>query len=291
MFKNYIKIAIRNLWKNKAFSAINIFGLASGLAICLLILFYVNNELGYDQYNTKSDRIYRVDGDLQFGGNHFVLAQSPDPLGPTLKQDFPQVEQYVRFRDHGGIMVKKGNENVEENKVIYTDSTLFSVFTLPMIQGDPSTALVQPNSVVITESTAKKYFNSTDVVGKTMIIGDTGNYKITGVIKDIPKQSHFHYDFFISMYGQLSSYEINQWTSNNFNTYIVLKKGTNADQLSSQLNGFVMRYVAPVFKSMNLTPEEFAKQGNHLHYSLIPLEKIHLYSNKSGELEANGNIQ
>jgi putative ABC transport system permease protein len=291
MFKNYIKIAIRNLWKNKAFSAINIFGLASGLAICLLILFYVNNELGYDQYNTKSDRIYRVDGDLQFGGNHFVLAQSPDPLGPTLKQDFPQVEQYVRFRDHGGIMVKKGNENVEENKVIYTDSTLFSVFTLPMIQGDPSTALVQPNSVVITENTAKKYFNSTDVVGKTMIIGDTGNYKITGVIKDIPKQSHFHYDFFISMYGQLSSYEINQWTSNNFNTYIVLKKGTNADQLSSQLNGFVMRYVAPVFKSMNLTPEEFAKQGNHLHYSLIPLEKIHLYSNKSGELEANGNIQ
>jgi putative ABC transport system permease protein len=291
MFKNYIKIAIRNLWKNKAFSAINLFGLASGLAICLLILFYVNNELGYDQYNTKSDRIYRVDGDLQFGGNHFVLAQSPDPLGPTLKQDFPQVEQYVRFRDHGGIMVKKGNENVEENKVIYTDSTLFSVFTLPMIQGDPSTALVQPNSVVITENTAKKYFNSTDVVGKTMIIGDTGNYKITGVIKDIPKQSHFHYDFFISMYGQLSSYEINQWTSNNFNTYIVLKKGTNADQLSSQLNGFVMRYVAPVFKSMNLTPEEFAKQGNHLHYSLIPLEKIHLYSNKSGELEANGNIQ
>jgi putative ABC transport system permease protein len=291
MFKNYIKIAIRNLWKNKAFSAINIFGLASGLAICLLILFYVNNELGYDQYNTKSNRIYRVDGDLQFGGNHFVLAQSPDPLGPTLKQDFPQVEQYVRFRDHGGIMVKKGNENVEENKVIYTDSTLFSVFTLPMIQGDPSTALVQPNSVVITENTAKKYFNSTDVVGKTMIIGDTGNYKITGVIKDIPKQSHFHYDFFISMYGQLSSYEINQWTSNNFNTYIVLKKGTNADQLSSQLNGFVMRYVAPVFKSMNLTPEEFAKQGNHLHYSLIPLEKIHLYSNKSGELEANGNIQ
>lgn len=291
MFKNYFKIAFRNLWKNKGFSAINIFGLASGLAICLLILFYVNNELGYDQYNTKADQIYRVDGDLQFGGNHFVLAQAPDPMGPTLKQDFPQVEQFVRFRDHGGIMVKKGNQNIEENKVIYTDSTLFSVFTLPMIQGDPSTALVQPNSVVITESTAKKYFNSTDVVGKTMIIGDTGNYKITGVIKDIPKQSHFHFDFFISMYGQLSPYEINQWTSNNFNTYIVLKKGTNAGHLSSQLNGFVMRYVAPVFQSMNLTPEEFKKQGNYLHYNLTPLEKIHLYSNKSGELEANGNIQ
>jgi putative ABC transport system permease protein len=107
MFKNYLKIAFRNLWKNKGFSAINIFGLASGFAICLLILFYVNNELGYDQYNTKADRIYRIDGDLQFGGNHFVLAQVPDPMGAALKQDFPQVEQYVRFRGHGGIMVKK----------------------------------------------------------------------------------------------------------------------------------------------------------------------------------------
>jgi len=291
MFKNYLKIAFRNLWKNKGFSAINIFGLASGLAICLLILFYVNNELGYDRYNTKADRIYRIDGDLQFGGNHFVLAQVPDPMGAALKQDFPQVEQYVRFRGHGGIMVKKGNQNIEEDKVIYTDSTLFSVFTLPMIQGDPATALTQPNSVVITESTAQKYFNSTDVVGKTLTIGDTGNYKITGVIKDVPKQSHFHYDFFISIYGQLSPYEINQWTSNNFNTYIVLKKGTDPKALSSQLNGFVMRYVAPVFQSMNITPEQFAKQGNYLHYTLTPLEKIHLYSNKSGELEANGNIQ
>jgi putative ABC transport system permease protein len=291
MFKNYLKIAFRNLWKNKGFSAINIFGLASGLAICLLILFYVNNELGYDQYNTKADRIYRIDGDLQFGGNHFVLAQVPDPMGAALKQDFPQVEQYVRFRGHGGIMVKKGNQNIEEDKVIYTDSTLFSVFTLPMIQGDPTTALTQPNSVVITESTAQKYFNSTDVVGKTLTIGDTGNYKITGVIKDVPKQSHFHYDFFISIYGQLSPYEINQWTSNNFNTYIVLKKGTDPKALSRQLNGFVMRYVAPVFQSMNITPEQFAKQGNYLHYTLTPLQKIHLYSNKTGELEANGNIQ
>lgn len=291
MLKHYLKISIRNLWKSKGFSAINIFGLASGLAICLLILFYVNNELGYDHYNTKADRIYRIDADLQFGGKHFILPQTPDPLGPALKQDFPQVEQYVRFRDHGGIIVKKENENIVEDKVIYTDSTLFSVFTLPMIHGDPSTALTRPNSVVITESIAKKYFNSTDVVGKTMIISTTENFKITGVIKDIPKQSHFHFDFFISMYGQLSPHEINQWTGNNFNTYIVLRKGANANQLSGQLNDYVMKFVAPLFSSWNLTAEEFAKQGNYLHYSLMPLTKIHLYSNKSGELEANGNIQ
>ena len=237
MIKNYFKIALRNLWKNKGFSVINIFGLASGLSICLLILFYVTNELGYDQYNSKADRIYRVDADLLFGGNHFDLTQVPDPMGAELKRNFPQVEQYVRLRDHGSIMVKKGNQNIEEDKVILADSTLFSVFTLPMIAGNPTEALTQPNSVVITESTAKKYFNSTDVVGKTMIFGDTGYYKITGVIQDIPKQSHFHFDFFISMYGQLSIYEINQWASNNFNTYIVLKKGADEKQLSSSWMG------------------------------------------------------
>jgi putative ABC transport system permease protein len=291
MIKNYLKVALRNLWKNKGFSAINIFGLASGLSICLLILFYVTNELGYDQYNVKSDRIYRVDGDLLFGGNHFDLAQAPDPMGAELKANFPQVEQYVRFRDHGGIMVKKGNQNIEEDKVILADSTVFSVFSLPMIAGNPSEALKQPNSVVITESIAKKYFNSTEAVGKTMIFGDTGYYKITGVIKDIPKQSHFHYDFFISMYGQLRPYEINQWASNNFNTYVVLKKGVDEKQFSKLLDPFVMKHVAPVFQSMNVTPEQFKAQGNYLHYTLMPLTNIHLYSNKTGELEANGNIQ
>lgn len=284
-------IAFRSLFKNMGFSAINILGLAIGLAVCLLILFYVNNELGYDKYNANSDRIYRIDADLKFGGNEWTIAQTPDPLGAALKQDFPQVEQYVRFRDHGGVLVKKGNENIEENRVINVDSTLFSVFTLPMIEGDPATALVNPHSVVITESTAKKYFNATNVVGKTMTFNDTELYKITGVIKDVPQQSHFHYDFFVSMYGQLGRYEINQWTSNNFNTYILLKKGTDAKAFSAKLDNYVMKHVAPLFSTWNITEEEFKQQGNYLHYSLIPLEKIHLYSNRSGELEGNGNIQ
>ncbi len=144
MIKNYFKIAFRNLWNNKGFSAINIVGLAVGLATCLLMLFYVTDELSYDKFNEKADRIYRVDGDIQFGGNHFVLAVAPDPMGPALKNDFPQVEQYVRFRGYGGLLVKKGNQNISEDKVIYADSTLFDVFTLPMIQGDPNTALKEP---------------------------------------------------------------------------------------------------------------------------------------------------
>ena len=132
-------------------------------------------------------------------------------------------------------------------QVILADSTLFDVFTLHMISGDPHTALVEPNSVVITETTARKYFNSTDVVGKALTVNDTSVYKITGVIKDVPKESHFHYDFFLSMYGQLSPYEINQWTSNNFNTYIVLGNKADAKKIDAQLNGFVMKYVEPFF--------------------------------------------
>src|SRR4051812_26676829 len=155
MLRNYLKIAFRNLWKSKGFSAINIIGLAIGLATCLLIILFVLDELSYDRYNKKADRIYRVDGDIKFGGNRYILAVAPDPMGATLKKDYPQVEQYVRFRDLGGLLLKKGNENVQEDKVVYADSTLFDVFTFPLLDGDPQTALQAPNSLVITATTAR----------------------------------------------------------------------------------------------------------------------------------------
>ena len=290
MIKNYLKIAFRNLWNNKGFSAINIAGLAIGLATCLLMLFYVTDELSYDKFNEKADRIYRVDGDIQFGGNHFVLAVAPDPMGPALKKDFPQVEQYVRFRGYGGLLVKKGNANINEDRVIYADSTLFDVFTLPMIQGDPKTALTEPNSVVITETTAKKYFNSIDVVGKNLVINDTANFKITGVIKDVPSQSHFNFDFFVSLSSNDESRQ-NNWVSNNFNTYIVLKKGADPKKLESQFDAMVIKYVGPQVKQlMNIDMETFAKSGNFDTYHLTPLTSIHLHSNKTAELGPNGSI-
>lgn len=294
MFKNYIKTAIRNLMKSKGFSAINIIGLAAGLASCLLIILYVTNELSYDHYNTKLDQIYRIDGDLQFGGHNWILASSPDPLGPALKKDLPQVKQFVRFRSHGGMKVKKGDQNIQEDNVILTDSTLFDVFTLPMLAGDPHTALVFPNSVVITQSIADKYFPKSSpaaVLGKSLTINDTGLYKITGIIQDIPKASHFHFDFFVSMYGKLAPYEIDQWTNNNFNTYILLDKSADPKKLNAQLSDYVMKYVKPFFKSLNINEEEFKKQGNYLHYVLMPLSRIHLHSQKLAELEPNSDIQ
>src|SRR5690348_6649858 len=117
MLKNYIKVAFRNLWRNKGFSSINIIGLAIDLATCLLITIYVMDELSYDRFNKNADRIYRVDGDIQFGGTHFVLAVAPDQMGPTLVKDYPQVEQAVRFRGYGGFNVKKGTQNVLESRV------------------------------------------------------------------------------------------------------------------------------------------------------------------------------
>ena len=291
MIKNYFKIAFRNLWKHKGFSAINIFGLAVGIAVCLLIMLFVIDELSYDKFNSKADRIYRVDGDIKFGGTHFILAVAPDPMGPTLKKDYPQVEEYVRFRDNGGFRVKKGNENVQENKVIYTDSSLFDVFTLPIIAGDPKTALTDPKSVVITETIAKKYFNSTDIVGKTLVVNDTGNYKISGVIKNIPTQSHFNFDFFVSM-STIDESRKNNWLSNNFNTYILLKEDADAKALEAQLETVTNKYVGEQAQQyLNMSMKEFKKMGNFDNYSLTPLTKIHLHSDKVAELGANGNLQ
>ena len=195
MFKNYLKVALRNLWKNKAFSAINIIGLASGLAVCLLIVLYVVDELSYDKYNANADHIYRVDADIFFNDTSQFFAVAPDPLAPALIRDYPEIEQMVRLNYQGIYWLKKIIKMYRIINAVFADSTFFKVFTIPMIEGDPATALNEPNSIVIDETTAKKYFNSTNVVGKTLYVDNTTNCKITGVIKDIPRQSHFHFSF------------------------------------------------------------------------------------------------
>ena len=291
MLKSYWKSALRNLWKDKGFSAINIIGLAIGLATCLLIILYVTDEWSFDSYNLKAGRIYRIDNQMKFGDNQFDAAQAGPVMGPVFARDFPEVEQWVRFRHRGGFSIRKGNEHVKEEKVIYADSSLFDVFTLPFISGDPGSALKEPHSLVITEGTARKYFNRTDVVGQSLLIDDQTNYKITGVIKDVPAQSHFNYDFFAAM-SELDDSRADLWMSQNFNTYIVLKPGVDAKSLEKRFNAALEKYAEPEFKSaVNLSMADLEKGGGYFHCSLMPLTKIHLYSNKPGELSANGNIQ
>ena len=291
MFRNYFKTAFRNLLKNKFYTSINVIGLAVGLATCLLILLYVLDELSFDKYNVNADRIYRVNNEIKFGGNYFDLAQGPALMGSTMVREFPQVEQYTRIRWYGSFLVKKGNENMQEGRVGFADSTLFDVFTLPMIAGDPKTALKEYHSLVVTETVAKKYFNSTDVVGKTLRINDTGNYKITAVIKDIPKQSHFNFDFFVPMIENNGSNDDN-WLSENWNTYVLLKKNIDPKLLEPQMNAMMDKYVGPELKSViNQSLDDFKKSGGYVRASLTPLTDIHLHSNKLGELDGNGNAE
>lgn len=294
MIKNYFKIAFRQLLRNKGYTAINIFGLAIGLASFLLISLYVIDEWSYDRYNKKADRIYRVNADIRFGGTDMRLTVSSDPMGPTLKKDYPQVEEYVRIYASGGTkLIKKGNEFIDEANVAHADSTLFDVFTLPAISGDTKTALNEPNTVVITESTAKKYFGSTDAVGKTIETRDNTNelYKVTAVIKDIPRNSHFNFDFIFSMDNV--DYNFGSFLSNNFQTYLLLKPGTDYKEFEKNFTQVINKYVLPQasqfmeVKSM----EDFEKAGNKLVYSLMPLTDIHLHSDRNPELGVNGNIQ
>ena len=294
MFKNYFKIAWRNLVKNKTFSFINITGLASGLACFILIALYVADELSYDRFNEKAGRIYRINSDIVFGGNKLHLAVASDPMGATLKKDYPQVEEYVRFfSSSGSKLVKKGNEYIRENNVAHADSTLFYVFTLPVIAGDVKTALNEPNTVVISESVANKYFSTTDAVGKNIETNDNGStlYKVTAVMKDIPHNSHFNFDMIFSMDNV--EYQWGNFLSHNHQTYLLLRSGTDYKEFEKNFKQFINKYVIPQaaqfmeIKSM----DEFEKAGNKLEYSLMPLTNIHLRSDRVAEMSINGNIQ
>jgi putative ABC transport system permease protein len=291
MFKNYIKTAFRSLYKNKGFTAINILGLALGLATCLLIVLYVVDELSYDRYNTKADRIYRVNEDLKLGENSVQYAVCMPPLAKTLIAEYPYVEDVVRLKNAGSFHVKKHNSSILENKMVYADPSLFNVFTLPMINGDSKTALAEPNSVVITETIAKKYFNSTNVVGKTMLFNDNQSYMITGVIKDVPKNSHFNLDFFLSM-STLPDSRSNEWLRSDFNTYVLLKNGADHKKLEASFPAFLQKFSGSQMQSdLGMSIAAFEKSGSFFRLNLTALTDIHLKSHRTGELGANSTSQ
>ena len=290
MFKNYLKVALRNLWKNKAFSAINITGLSAGLAVCLLIVLYVKDEMSYDKYNLQAENIYRLDADIFFNGTQFTSAVAPAPLAPTLKKDLPQVIQYTRLRNFGDIFIKKDNQNIQNHNAVFADSTFFQVFSIPMIAGNRLTALNEPNSIVIDETTAKKYFASTDVLGKTLYVDNSVNCKITGVIRDMPHQSHFHFSFIRPMRDTYHD-DQNDWLSNNYASYVLVRPGVTQASLQKQVNATINNYLAKQLEQvLHTSASEMSKGGNHFIYPVMPLTDIHLRSNKSYEFEANGNV-
>jgi putative ABC transport system permease protein len=287
MLRNYFKVGLRNLWKNKAFSAINIIGLASGLAVCLLIVLYVVDELSYDKYNVNADRIYRIDADIYFNNTSAIFAVAPDPLAPALKRDFPEIVEMTRINYQGGILVKKDNRNVQDDHAAFADSTFFKVFTVQMIAGDPSTALKEPNSIVIDETTAKKYFNSTNIIGKTLVVDNTNYCKITGVIKDIPKQSHFHFHFIRPKTSNVND----SWLSNNTYNYVLVRPGVTQEKLQKDVDATINNYLGKELQQqLHATLTDLKNKGNHFIYHATPVTDIHLHSDKSYEMEANGDI-
>ena len=291
MLKNYFKTAYRSLLKNKGFAAINIMGLTLGIATCLLIVFYVLDELSYDRYHEKAGRIYRINNSVRFGGNENTYAASPAPAAPALRHDFPEIEQAVRMQSAGRIRVKKGNQYIREDFAVYADSGLFSVFTLPMIDGEPATALSDPHSVVISEHVAVKYFNRTDVVGQFLLTDNDSLYKITGVIRDQPAESHFRFDFFFPLSAVPESRE-DAWLTNNFITYVLLRPGADPARMEAKLPAFLRRYMGPQFQTvLHVSVDAFEKAGNYYRFSLFPMLKIHLWSNCVDDLAPNGSIE
>ena len=292
MYKNYFTIAWRTFVKSKGYSFINIAGLAVGLSACLLIGLYVKHELSYDRFHEKASRVYRVNMELKFGDNHMHLAVANPLFGETAKNEIQQVEQTTRLRWYGSFLVKKGNENIREGNIAWADSTLFDVFTLPMISGDPKTALTEPNSIVITESVARKYFDRTDVLGETLTIDNTESRKITGVIKDLPSNMHFQFTSFVPIIEDEYALEGTWAGSQNWNTYLLLKEGADVDEVDALVNKMLDRHLGPQLKAViGKTLGEFKSEGNFFKASLIALPDIHLQSDRIGELYGSGNIQ
>ncbi|KAA9349947.1 ABC transporter permease [Larkinella humicola] len=292
MLRNYLKIAIRNLRKQRGFTFINIFGLATGLACCLLITLYVVDELSFDRFHEKADRIYRINTDIKFGGNDMHMAVSPDPMGPTLLKDYPQVENFVRIHGRGTFLVKQTGQtnSLRENDIMYADSTLFDVFTLPLVVGNAKRALVEPNTVVISESAAKRHFGNQNPIGKTLLFDNAFTYRVTAVMRDMPTNSHFHTDFFVCM--RSDNYEWGRWLSNNHQTYILLKEGVDPQRFSQNFETIIQKYVGPQAQEfVGTTIDQLRKSGNRIDYSLIPMPDIHLRSKQNIELAPNSDIQ
>lgn len=290
MLKNYFKIAFRNLWRNKGYSFINIFGLAVGLASCIIILLYVNHELSYDKNYENADRIYRVASKVDFSGNYMEFASAPAPMGPTLIQDYPEVEAMVRFRPYGSALIRRGEENFKEENIVFADGSLFDVFSIPVLHGDPATALTDPYTIAISESIAQKYFGDTNAIGKTLLLNDSSDYEVTAVYEDMTGASHFHFDFIRSM-ATTDEADNGVWVSHNFRTYILLKEGTDPKVFEQNFESVIKTYVEPQIRQfMGVGLEGFREAGNSIEYDLQPLTDIHLHSNLAGEFEPNGSI-
>jgi putative ABC transport system permease protein len=286
MLHNYIKIALRNIFKHKGYSLINIIGLAVGLACCVLILLYVQDELSYDRYHEKADRIYRVIEEVRLEGVGEESSSMPFPTGETLPLEYPEViEASIRFYNFQLPTMAleygtSGEKLFNEPRFFFVDPEVFQVFDFPLRDGDPETALAEPNTIVITESMAYKYFENENPLGKVLRLQGQVELRVTGVLHDIPLNSHFQFDFLASFPTLKRFYGGNlprTWYWNPCWTYILLKEGASASDLQARFPGLVQKYFPDSIK-------------DKVEIKLQPLTDIHLYSHLDYEINPNSDI-
>src|SRR5574341_193842 len=226
MLKNYLKIALRNLLRHKAYTFINVAGLGVGMACCALMLLYIRDELSYDRFHRRAEHIYRVittDRD-QHGADTFP--GTPAPMAPALKQEYPEVRQIVRVDSppYGRTLVSYEDRQFYEEKVYCADSTLFEVFDFPLLQGDPKTALRHSQSVVMSRAAAQKYFGAENPLGKILRIERGGrNFQVTGILQEIPQASHLRPDFIIP-FDNIGEFALGNWEQFSFHSYLLLRE-------------------------------------------------------------------
>ncbi|MGH7450500.1 MAG: ABC transporter permease, partial [bacterium] len=288
MLKNYLKIAVRNLLKHKAYSFINIVGLAMGMTCCILILLYVQRELSYDRFHKDAKQIYRI---AWFSGN--PQTRTPHPMAQAMVSDFPEVKNAVSISPIWGpgltrpaIAVKYGDKRFDEKGFYSTDTTFFEVFSFHLIKGVPETALRSPFSIVITEEMAKKYFGEEEPLGKVLNINNRTDLKVTGVLQNLPANSHFHFDFLLS-YVLLKMRETGsyyEWEDFGHYNYILLSPDAKAKAVEAQISDWFLKY-------NDWSAEDAAElKSGQVGFRLQPITDIHLHSHLKWELEPNSDI-
>jgi putative ABC transport system permease protein len=281
MLKSLFAVAFRNLKRYPGYGMLNIFGLTIGITFSLFLIFYIRDELSYDKHHTKAERIYRINSYIKEPDKEMLKwAVTQYPLGPTLQKKFPEVEQAVRMVSNDRILFKTGNVKLFEDKIFYTDSNFFKVFTADIIEGDPNTALTAPGNVVITQAVAVKYFGKVKGNINKVLTNDNGEvYSVKAVIGDAPKTSHIRYNVLISS-STLPKNFSNTWGNFSFYTYVLLKEGVTPQSFEKKLGGMYDEYMASIFAQYNI----------RIHYGIARVTDIHLRSDMQNEPEELGSM-
>ncbi len=287
MLQNIIRHSIRSFKRQRAYIIINILGLSIGIACSLLIAIFVINEASFDSYNAKKDRIYRAILNGKIGGQEVTTSSSPAIMGPTMAKEFPEVEDFLRMTGRGPTVIEYNNQTFTEEKLVEADSSFFNFFSIPVLKGDPQNLLNAPRKAVLSETTARKIFGSENPIDKTIKIGsDSLRYTVSGVMSDIPGNSHFEANILTSfMTNPRSNSPV--WLNNSFSTYLLLKPNTSYETVDEKYPGLLIKYVGPELQQyMGVSMEDLEKQGNKYRFFLQNLKEIHLDTSVQGEFRA-----